>query len=122
MKIRQPSIDQAQTLLKQLRLRGTEEESIRQAIADNAGSNWEEFYETLFRYDAMRAMRTRLQQSKRAGLQVFRPRRDKLIDQWEQKMADTRGGELLAANLLFGITDCCIIVRSTLSHVSLTCP
>ncbi len=90
VKIRQPSIDQAQTLLKQLRLRGTEEENIRQAIADNAGAKWEEFYETLFGYDAMRAMRTRLQQSKRAGLQVFRPRRDKLIDQWEQKLADTR--------------------------------
>jgi serine/threonine protein kinase len=89
-KTRQPSIDQAQTLLKQLRLRGADEANIRQAIADSAGANWEEFYETLFGYDTMRAMRTRLQQSKQTGLQVFRPRRDKLIDQWEQKLTDTR--------------------------------
>ncbi len=89
-KARQPSIDQTQTLLKQLRLRGTDEDNVRQAVADNAGAKWEEFYETLFGYAAMRAMRTRLQQSKRSGLQVFRPRRDKLIDQWEQKVVDSR--------------------------------
>lgn len=89
-KARKPAIDQAQSLLKQLRLRGTDEEKIREAVADNAGENWEEFYETLFDYDTMRAMRTRLQQSKRPGLRVFRPRRDKLIDQWEQKIVDSK--------------------------------
>ncbi len=89
-KARKPAIDQAQSLLKQLRLRGTDEAKIREAVADNAGGNWEEFYETLFGYDTMRAMRTRLQQSKRPGLRVFRPRRDKLIDQWEQKIVDSK--------------------------------
>jgi len=59
-------------------------------VADNAGGNWEEFYETLFGYDTMRAMRTRLQQSKRPGLRSFRPRRDKLIDQWEQKIVESK--------------------------------
>ena len=89
-KARKPAIDQAQSLLKQLRLRGTDEAKIREAVAENAGGHWEEFYETLFGYDTMRAMRTRLQQSKRPGLHVFRPRRDKLIDQCEQKMVDSK--------------------------------
>ena len=90
VRARKSAIDQAQALLKQLRLRGTDEAKIREAVADNAGGNWEEFYETLFGYDTMRAMRTRLQQSKRPGLRVFRPRRDKLIDQWEQKIVDSK--------------------------------
>lgn len=59
-------------------------------MADNAGGNWEEFYETLFGYDTMRAMRTRLQQSKRPGLRSFRPPGDKLIDQWEQKIVESK--------------------------------
>lgn len=89
-KARKPAIDQVQSLLKQLRLRGTDEAKIRESVADNAGGNWEEFYETLFGYDTMRAMRTRMQQSKRPGLRSFRPRRDKLIDQWEQKIVDSK--------------------------------
>ena len=89
-KARQPAVDQAQSLLKQLRLRGADEAKIRESVANNAGGNWEELYETLFGYDAMREMRTRLQRSKRSRLQVFRPRRDKLIDQWEQKIADSK--------------------------------
>ncbi len=89
-KARQPAIDQAQGILRQLRLRGADEAKIRESISDGFGKNWEEFYETLFGYDTMRAMRTRLQQSKRIGLQVFRPRRDKFIDQWEQKLVDAR--------------------------------
>ncbi len=89
-KSRKPAIDQAQTILKQLRLRGADEARIREVVADGSGENWEEFYETLFGYDTMRAMRARLQQSKRRGLKVFRPRRDKLIDQFEQKLVDAR--------------------------------
>ena len=89
-KSRKPTIDQAQTILKQLRLRGGDEANIRKVVADCSGTNWEEFYETLFGYDMMRAMRTRLQQNKRLELRIFRPRRDKFIDQWEQKLADSR--------------------------------
>ena len=89
-KSRKPAIDQAQSVLKQLRLRGADESKIREAVADSSGANWEEFYETLFGYDMMRLMRNRLQQSKRPGLNVFRPRRDKFIDQWEQKLVDAR--------------------------------
>lgn len=89
-KSRKPAIDQAQAILKQLRLRGGDEANIREVVADCPGTNWEEFYETLFGYDMMRAMRTRLQQIKRPGLKTFRPRRDKFIDQWEQKLVDAR--------------------------------
>jgi len=89
-KSRKPAIDQAQAILKQLRLRGADEANIREVVADCPGNNWEEFYETLFGYDMMRAMRTRLQQNKRHGLKTFRPRRDKFIDLWEQKLVDAR--------------------------------
>ncbi len=89
-KSRKPTVDQAQAILKQLRLRGGDEAILREAVADCSGTNWEEFYETLFGYDMMRAMRTRLQQNKRLGLKIFRPRRDTFIDQWEQKLVDAR--------------------------------
>ena len=89
-KARKPALDQAQTVLRQLRLKGNDEQRVRDIAAEYGGKHWEEFFESLFDYDTMRAMRTRLQQAKKTGLAVFRPRRDKLIDQWDQGLADAR--------------------------------
>ncbi len=45
-------IIQAEHMLKQMRLRGLEENSLRQFVSKYSGKRWEEFYEALFGYDA----------------------------------------------------------------------
>jgi eukaryotic-like serine/threonine-protein kinase len=54
------ALTKAETLLKQLRLRGLEEEALRQFVAKYSGDKWEELYEALFGYDLMIQARQRL--------------------------------------------------------------
>jgi serine/threonine protein kinase len=48
---------QAEHVLKQMRLRGVEENTLRQFVAKHGGENWEHFFEALFGYDAKIAAR-----------------------------------------------------------------
>jgi hypothetical protein len=57
---RAKALARAEALLKKLRLRGLEEEALRQFIAKYSGENWEELYEALFGYDLMIQTRQRL--------------------------------------------------------------
>jgi hypothetical protein len=57
---RTKALARAEALLKKLRLRGLEEEALRQFIAKYSGDNWEELYEALFGYDLMIQTRQRL--------------------------------------------------------------
>jgi hypothetical protein len=57
---RAKALSKAEGLLKTLRLRGLEEDSLRQFIAKYSGDNWEELYEALFGYDLMIQARQRL--------------------------------------------------------------
>lgn len=50
---REKPIEQAEKLLKQLRLRGLPEEAVRQFVCKYSGQHWEEFFETLFGYEAL---------------------------------------------------------------------
>lgn len=50
---RQEPLENAEKLLKTLRLRGTPEEAIRQFVCKYSGNHWEEFYEALFGYEAL---------------------------------------------------------------------
>jgi serine/threonine protein kinase len=88
--VRKPAVDQAQGILRQLRLRGTDENAVREVAAKHFGKNWEEFYESLFGYDSMRTMRSKLQESKRADLKVFQPRRDRMIDKLDARLSEAR--------------------------------
>ena len=49
---RQVALDQAQKLIKDMRLRGLDENTIRKFVCKYAGKHWEEFYECLFGYEA----------------------------------------------------------------------
>jgi eukaryotic-like serine/threonine-protein kinase len=49
---RQPAIAQIHEILKQMRIAGHDESSIRQFICRHAGRRWEELYETLFGFEA----------------------------------------------------------------------
>ncbi len=57
---RAKALAKAEGLLKTLRLRGLEEEALRQFVAKYSGDNWEELYEALFGYDLMIRARQRL--------------------------------------------------------------
>src|ERR1700722_5020654 len=57
---RAKALAKAEGLLKKLRLRGLEEDALRQFVAKYSGDNWEELYEALFGYDLMIQARQRL--------------------------------------------------------------
>lgn len=84
------AVDSIHATLKQLRLRGMDEQRVREVAADHSGKEWEELFETLFGYDSMRAMRKRLHQSKKADLKVFRANRDRWIDKYDEKLSDVQ--------------------------------
>jgi hypothetical protein len=48
---RERPLDQAEHLLRSLRLRGVDEEALRRFVCKYAGDQWEEFFEALFGYD-----------------------------------------------------------------------
>ena len=52
-------IEEAQKLLKSLRLRGLAEEPLHQFVSVHGGQTWEEFFESLFGYEAMVQARRR---------------------------------------------------------------
>lgn len=54
---REEPLSDAKLLFKSMRLQGLDEENLRQFVCKYAGDNWEEFYESLFGYDAKLAAR-----------------------------------------------------------------
>jgi serine/threonine protein kinase len=50
---RKGPINSAERLLRELRLKGLPEESVRQFVCKYSGTHWEEFYEALFGYEAL---------------------------------------------------------------------
>ncbi|HEV3342556.1 MAG TPA: serine/threonine-protein kinase [Pirellulales bacterium] len=56
---RRTPLDNAEQLLKKLRLNGLEEDALRQFICKYSGQQWEEFYEALFGYEAKLQARSR---------------------------------------------------------------
>lgn len=89
-KQRKPSLEQAQGVLKQLRLRGLGEDQICESTAQQSGRDWEEFFEALFGYDRMRTMRAKLHAGSSSDKNIFCPRRDKIIDRWDAKLLQVR--------------------------------
>jgi serine/threonine protein kinase len=49
---RKPILEDAENLLKSMRLRGLEEDALRQFVCTYSGDRWEAFYEDLFDYEA----------------------------------------------------------------------
>ncbi len=56
---RRPLLTKTEELLRTLRFKGLDEESVRQFTCKYAGHHWEEFYEALFGYEAKLAARKR---------------------------------------------------------------
>jgi tRNA A-37 threonylcarbamoyl transferase component Bud32 len=49
---RKEPLQQTEQMLKEMRLRGLDENSVRQFVCKSSGQKWEEFYETLFGFEA----------------------------------------------------------------------
>jgi hypothetical protein len=88
---RQTPIEQVEGMLKQMRLRGLDENALRQFVCKYAGRHWEEFYETLFGYEAKLQARTLWGRSERRR---ERPRwavwRDPIVRTIEGRLAQRR--------------------------------
>lgn len=56
---RRPIVHEVEEFLKSMRLRGLEEQKLRQFVCKYAGARWEEFYEALFGYEAKLDARAR---------------------------------------------------------------
>jgi tRNA A-37 threonylcarbamoyl transferase component Bud32 len=50
-KQRKAPVEQAESLVKQMRIKGLEENALRQFVCRYAGDEWEEFYESIFGYE-----------------------------------------------------------------------
>ncbi len=84
---RKPALEQAHRLLRSFRASGIDETSIRNFVSEFSGKDWEEFFESLFDYDTMRAARTALVVSgKAAGRRRFAGWRDVVVDRLDEKI------------------------------------
>lgn len=84
---RQAAINEASEILKKMRSRGIDEMALRRFVADRSGSNWEEFFECLFGYEAKRAMRRELQRGDLGRKRNrFRGWRDYIVDAMDHRL------------------------------------
>ncbi len=82
---RAPAIERAEKLLRSLRLLGIEEGAIRQFVVRYSGDHWEEFFETLFGYEAKLAARDKLITTGKPRAK-FRAWRDTLIRYFDDRL------------------------------------
>lgn len=86
---RRPAIEESEKLFKVLRLRGLNEDLLRQFVCKFAGNQWEEYFEELFGYEAKLVARNWLKGETGKSRSVFRWWRDPLI-RWIDKRFDAR--------------------------------
>lgn len=64
---RRPQVAAVEEMLKGMRLRGLEEQTLRQFVCRYSGERWEAFYEALFGYDAKLQARARWGRDEKGG-------------------------------------------------------
>ncbi|HEX4124546.1 MAG TPA: protein kinase [Tepidisphaeraceae bacterium] len=84
---RKAPLAQTEEMLKTMRLRGLDEDALRQFACRYAGPKWEEFYEALFGYDAkLRARRLYMAGTRGQGRKKFAAWRDPVIAWIDSRM------------------------------------
>ena len=63
---RRPAVTEVENMIRSLRLRGLDEDCLREFVCKYAGNGWEEFYEALFGFEAKREARQRWRRGERA--------------------------------------------------------
>ncbi|AMV27078.1 Serine/threonine-protein kinase PknB [Gemmata sp. SH-PL17] len=98
---RREIIEGCERQLRRMRARGLDEEALRQFVAKFAGRDWEEFFETLFGYEAKLAARTVLLRGGAAGVrETHAAWREPIIatmERIEKSRKDSRERKLLLA-------------------------
>jgi serine/threonine protein kinase len=98
---RRAPLETVERLLRGLRLRGLEEESLRHFVCKYSGEHWEEFYEALFGYEAKLKARARWAQGDRgrprARFATWREPICRWIDAREQARQEAREKKTLQA-------------------------
>lgn len=83
---RRGSLDRLEAMLKALRLRGVDEQSLRQFVAKFSGDEWEELFETLFGFEARRAARKHREDEGLKPGRRFRSWRDAIVDRLDARL------------------------------------
>ena len=85
---RRPFVQAIEEMLKSMRLKGLEEQQLRQFVCRYSGARWEEFYEALFGYDAKLDARARwANDEKGVPRKRFAAWRDPLVRFIERRLA-----------------------------------
>ena len=88
---RESTLHQVEGMFKEMRLAGLEEKAIQRFVAEFSGKHWEELFETLFDYDAMRQARSALAADGRLkGRARFQSWRDWIVDSLEARIEKAR--------------------------------
>jgi hypothetical protein len=86
---RKPALERIEAMLKQMRLRGLDEDALRQFVCRYSGPRWEEFYEAMFGYEAkMQARRLWTAGARGQGRKKFAAWRDPLIVWIDDRMRE----------------------------------
>jgi eukaryotic-like serine/threonine-protein kinase len=86
-KQREVALQPIQRLLREQRIAGCDEETLRQFVAANSSTNWEEFFEDLFGYDELqRARASLLANPQGPRRKTFRPLRDRIVAWLDRKL------------------------------------
>ncbi|TWT80713.1 Serine/threonine-protein kinase PknB [Planctomycetes bacterium CA13] len=85
-KEREPLLDQANKLLRQMRFGGMEEESLRRFVTESTVPYWRNLYEGLFGYDEMRDAQKAASTSNQSGGKHSLTIRDRVVDRLDTKL------------------------------------
>jgi serine/threonine protein kinase len=88
---RKEPFEKIEGLLKSLRIKGVDETALQQFVVKYSGDHWEEFYETLFGYEAKLQAREEVGKTEQGRRkQKFRPWRDGVIRSMEARLRADR--------------------------------
>jgi serine/threonine protein kinase len=88
---RRAPLDQAEDMLRSLRMQGRDEDALRQFVCIYSGNHWEEFYEALFGYEDKREARERWGRDERGSARPrFAAWRDLISDWLDVRIAARR--------------------------------
>lgn len=87
---RREAVEKTEDMLKTMRLHGLDEDALRQFVCKYSGNRWEEFYETLFGYEAKLIARDRWGRAEQGRLRTrFGAWRDPIV-RWIDAKQQTR--------------------------------
>lgn len=90
-KEREKALEPIQRLLREQRVAGCDEETLKQFVAANSGANWEEYFEDLFGYEELQKARAALIANPQGPRRKrFLPVRDRIVAQLDSKLQAVR--------------------------------